>query len=153
MSGTELDLSKLQALLFTLIVAIAMVGTGVTAISKFSVPDTVLEILGLSQIVFVGGNFTKPTNLGDLDNLITQARQRLAQLRAAARSGVDVASDGTIGLEPPIAGAPFADFNAAKVNLPNASQRYLDVAEQIKTLLESLSHRSADPTNLLDPPL
>ena len=151
MQDSELDLSKLQALGFSVIVGGAMIVEGFSTLSTFTIPSALLQVLGLSQLVFVGGRFTKPTNMGELNDLITQLRARYEALRHAALTGVDVTPTGEAGTANPLPGAPFPDFVRAKTTVKNAAQRYTDIAVQVKTLLDSLSHRSVDKPRIDNP--
>lgn len=148
-----LDLPKLQALTFSLIVGIAMVAQGLQNFASFQVPTTLLQILGLSQIVFVGGRLTKPTNLGDLDNMLTDLKARTQELTRAALTGIDVDADGRPLRGRGAPGAPFRSLAAAQgaSAVPNAAQRYSDLAGEVAVLLQSLSHRAVDTAPLNDP--
>jgi len=155
MSDTELDLTKLQALTFSLIVAISMWASGPSGFAKFEVPDGLLGILGLSQVIFVGGRFAKPTTLGDIDDLITELRSRETALRRAAISGVDV-DDAGKPLGPPPASSPAdppKDVDAAAKIVPTAAQRFRDTALEVQVLLEAMSHRAVDTERLINPTL
>jgi hypothetical protein len=157
MTGTVLDLPKLQALTFSVIVGIAMIKTGFRDFANFNVPTTLLEILGLSQVVFVGGKFTEPTTIGDMDDKLTDLRTRAQVLRKAAASGVDVDPDGKP--VPPTAAAPAGPRGpyrtmaeaAAPDAVPNATQRYINIEEEAVVLLRSLFERDVDVTQLADP--
>ncbi len=155
MSDSELDLYKLQAVTFSAIVGFSMLVSGPTGLAKFEVPQTLLEILGLSQIVFVGGRLAKPTTLGDVDKLITELRSREIVLRRAASTGVDVDENGkplpTLAATRPA--KPPATLEAAAAIVPTAVQRYLDVASQVQVLLEAMAHRSVNGDTLSNPKL
>ncbi|MEO8813103.1 MAG: hypothetical protein ABI376_09365 [Caulobacteraceae bacterium] len=163
MTDTVLDLPKLQALTFSLIVGIAMIATGFRDLADFNVPSTLLQILGLSQVVFVGGKFTEPTTIGDLDDLLDKLRDADHALKRAAASGRDVDSDGKV-VAPPPAGTPeAAAFVAvrgpyltmaaagAPAAVPNAVQRYRDLEEEAAVLLRSLVERDVHLDSLKDP--
>jgi hypothetical protein len=153
MSDSELDLYKLQALVFSLIVGLGMIAGGFS-LATFSVPTELLEVLGLSQAVFVGGRAVKPASLGDLDTLLTELRSRESALRKAAITGFDVDNTGT-ALSTASAGAPFKTMATANATgaVPNAAQRYLDTLFQVKILLDAWSHRDIKTDKLKDPPL
>jgi hypothetical protein len=153
MSDTELDLYKLQALMFSLIVGLGMI-VGGFSLATFSVPPELLEVLGLSQAVFVGGRLSQPATMGDLDKLLDELRKREAALRKAAASGVDVDANGNPSGDP-VAGKPFKDIAAAQKPdaVPSAAQRYLETAAQVKVMLESIAHRKVDTDEMKDPPL
>ena len=152
MSGTELDMSKLQALTFSFIVGFGMLATGPEAFGKFEVPTTLLQILGLSQFVLVGGRLVKPAELGEVDSLVKELRSREAALRKAASTGVDVDDSGK-----PLGPAPTTppksvppDVNAAAQVVPVAVSRYRDTAAEVQVLLEAMANRPVDGTRLMN---
>ena len=155
MSDSELDLYKLQAVTFSAIVGFSMLVSGPTGLAKFEVPETLLQILGLSQIVFVGGRLAKPATMGDVDKLITELRNREIVLRRAASTGVDVDENGKSLPAPATkrAAKPPATLEAAAASVPTAVQRYLDVAQQVQVLLEAMAHRSVNGDTLTNPKL
>jgi len=151
MSDTELDLYKLQALMFTVIVGLGMI-VGGFSLATFSVPPELLEVLGLSQAVFVGGRLAKPATMGDLDDLLTELRKREAALHKASVSKVDVDKNGD-PIGQPTTDKPIKTINDAQDFVPNAAQRYLETAEQVKVMLESIAHRKIEADELKDPAL
>jgi hypothetical protein len=155
MSDSELDLYKLQAVTFSAIVGFSMLASGPTGLAKFEVPQTLLGILGLSQIVFVGGRLAKPTTIGDVDKLITELRNRETVLRRAATLGVDVDENGKslTGLAAKRPVKPPETLRAASAIVPTAAQRYLDTAQQVQVLLEAMAHRSVNGDSLTNPKL
>lgn len=155
MSDSELDLYKLQAITFSTIVGFSILTTGPTGLAKFAVPDTLLQILGLSQVVFVGGRLAKPTGMGDLDKLISELRDRETVLRQAAATGVDVDEHGkreTNRTAKRIVKPP-TDANEAEAIAPMAVKRYRDTAQQAQVMLEAMAHRSVNSDRLLNPKL
>jgi hypothetical protein len=133
-----------------------MLVSGPTGLAKFEVPQTLLEILGLSQIVFVGGRLAKPATMGDVDKLITELRNRETVLRRAASQGVDVDENGKALPPTPGAKRPTkapATLEEAAAIVPTAVQRYLDVAKQVQVLLEAMAHRSVNGDTLTNPKL
>jgi hypothetical protein len=154
MSDSELDLYKLQALVFSLIVGLGMI-VGGFSLATFSVPQELLEVLGLSQLVFVGGRAAKPATMGDLDDLLDELRTREAALRRAAVSGYDVDNTGKPVDKKSDNTAPYKTIAEAKANgaVPNAAQRYLETEAQVKMMLEAWSHREVDTTCLEGPRL
>ena len=152
MSDTELDLTKLQALTFTVIVAVSMWVSGPEVFATFNVPDSLLQVLGLSQLLFVGGRYTRQSTLQDLDGMVTELRKREGVLRRAAATGIDVTEEGK-----PLTPAPDAPLPttrqplfSARGSVPIATARFLDTADQVQVLLESLAHHSLDASRLTD---
>jgi hypothetical protein len=153
MSDAELDLYKLQALMFSVIVGVALVSAGFSNLATFKVPDTLMQILGLSQVVFVGGRLTKPSTLGDLDNLITELRARAAALKLAVSSGVDVDNSGK-PLQAAAAGrrpGQARTLDEARARAPNAVSRYEETETEVQLLLEQMTHRDVETGGLKNP--
>ena len=59
-TSREFDIYKLQTLVFSAVVAIALLVGGETVLATFTVPQTLLGILGLSQVVYVAGVMVRP---------------------------------------------------------------------------------------------
>jgi hypothetical protein len=151
MSDTELDMSKLQALTFSFIVGFSMVATGPQGFGKFEVPATLLQILGLSQIVLVGGRLVKPATVSDVDAQITELRTRESALRRAAITGVDVDDSGKpLGPAPTTLPVTPKDVDAAAKNVPTAVSRYRDTAAAVQVLLEGMANRALDGAKLMN---
>jgi hypothetical protein len=148
---SEVDLSKLQALGFSIVVGISLARAGFSGLGSFTVPSEVLQILALSQVVFVGGRFTKPATMGDIDILVTKLRDRYAILRRSAKAGVDINPDGTPGTPPDAPAPPIATFAEATTRLPNAVAQYSEIAEEVTILLDGLTHRSIDRDKIKEP--
>lgn len=152
MADTELDMSKLQALTFSFIVGVSMLASGPEGFAKFEVPSTLLQILGLSQVVLVGGRFVKPTTMGDLDALITKLRGQETALDKAAKTGVDV-DDAGKPLGPAPATLPKsipADVDEAMKTVPTAVKRYRETAAEVQVLLEAMANRAVDSSKLMN---
>ena len=75
MTNLEFDVYKLQTLIFSVVVAIALLASGEERLSSFTVPDTLLGILGLSQVVLVLDHGTNHLHV-----------RQLVQERVAAQS-------------------------------------------------------------------
>lgn len=151
MSETELDMSKLQALTFSFIIGFSMLATGPQGFGKFEVPDTWLQILGLSQFVLVGGRLVKPATAAGVDAQITELRSREIALRKAAVTGVDVDESGKpLGPPPTSPPTPPADLDAAAKTVPTAVRRYRDTAAEVQILLEGMANRAVDGAQLMN---
>ena len=73
-SDGEFDVYRFQMLIFSLVVGGALVVTGLTDLASFKIPDNLLGILGLSQIIYIGGKLVSPPTCSDLDDAITVLR-------------------------------------------------------------------------------
>jgi hypothetical protein len=165
MSESELDLYKLQALTFSVIVGVSLMAAGPKALGQFQVPETLLEILGLSQLVLVGGRFAKPASIGEIDDLITELRARLAIVIRAATTGVDVDETGkplpqttdangvTVNMPAPSPLPLPADMTAAYPRVPTAVKRYRATAAEVQVLLQAMTNRAVDSDALINPAL
>jgi hypothetical protein len=80
----EFDVYRYQSFIFSLVVIVALIAAGVTQLSTFVIPDTILGIVGLSQLVYIGGKLVTPTNMSDLNAAITDLRDREKKFRDSA---------------------------------------------------------------------
>jgi hypothetical protein len=62
----------------------ALIAAGVTQLSTFVIPDTILGIVGLSQVVYIGGKLVTPTNMSDLNAAIAGLRTEESKFKDAA---------------------------------------------------------------------
>ncbi len=73
----QFDVTKFQVLAFSLIVGISLVLTGLAdadALEKFSIDQNYLTLIGLSQVVYVGGKAITPPTNSQLEQEITKLR-------------------------------------------------------------------------------
>jgi hypothetical protein len=61
----EFDVYRCQNCIFSAVVGLSLLFAGVTELSSFSIPDTLLGVLGLSQVVYVAGIFDAATTTPD----------------------------------------------------------------------------------------
>jgi hypothetical protein len=80
----EFDVYRYQSFIFSLVVGGALIIGGVTQLSSFEIPQTLLGILGLSQVVYIGGKLVTPTSMADLNKSIADLRGAEAKFRTAA---------------------------------------------------------------------
>ncbi|WP_299813233.1 hypothetical protein [Tardiphaga sp.] len=78
------DVYRYQSFIFALVVIGALIAAGVTQLSTFVIPDTILGIVGLSQVVYIGGKLVTPTNMSDLNAAIAGLRTEEAKFKDAA---------------------------------------------------------------------
>ena len=104
--GGEFDVYRYQSCIFSLTVGCALLVNGVNELASFTIPQTLLGILGLSQIVYIGGKVVSTSAVADLDAAVTS-------LRAAERSYSDAATAKPGGAATPVVPtveATFADY-------------------------------------------
>jgi hypothetical protein len=70
--------------MFALIVIGALIAAGVTQLSTFTFPDTILRIVGLSQVVYIGEKLVTPANMSDLNAAIAGLRTEENKFKDAA---------------------------------------------------------------------
>jgi hypothetical protein len=80
----EFDVYRYQSFIFALVVGITLLAAGVTQLSSFTIPETILGIVGLSQVVYIGGKLVVRTNMSDLNAAISDLRDREQKFRDAA---------------------------------------------------------------------
>lgn len=81
----EFDVPRFQLITFSFVVGCALLATGadLADLSKFSIPQQLLRILGLSQVVYVAGKLVAPPTVNDLDAQLTKLRQAESVLAVA----------------------------------------------------------------------
>lgn len=77
------DVYRYQSFIFGLVVIGGLVAAGASQLSTFVVPNTILGIVGLSQVVYIGGKLVTPTNISDLNDAIAGLRSDELKLKAA----------------------------------------------------------------------
>jgi hypothetical protein len=83
----EFDIYSFQMAIFSLVVVVALISTNATGLGAFEIPDQLLALLGLSQVIYVGGKAIEKTGYQELDAKITEVRKHEAAFRdAKARS-------------------------------------------------------------------
>jgi hypothetical protein len=129
---------KLQTIIFSIAVAFALVAAGASNLSSFTVPDALLGILGLSQVVYIGGILVRPPAVNDLDEALTKLRVAGEVVAAAKAQNTDTDSDGKL-----LPSLPPGQTVAA-----NAQRQYDDLADRVIPMIESTLEAKADRTKL-----
>ncbi len=138
LTNREFDVYKLQTIIFTVAVASALIVDGASQLSSFSVPGSLLGVLGLSQVVYVGGILVKPPAVGDLDTAITKLRAAAETLATAKTQNTDTDANGNL-LPTPLPNQPPA---------VNAQRQYDELADGIIPMIESALEVPADRSKL-----
>jgi hypothetical protein len=66
-SDGEFDVYRYQNCIFSLVVGAALLAAGINQLSSFTVPETVLGVLGLSQVVYLAGKLVSPPTFDELN--------------------------------------------------------------------------------------
>jgi hypothetical protein len=123
--GGEFDVYRYQSCIFSLTVGGALLLGGVNELASFTIPQTLLGILGLSQAVYISGKLVSTSSVAELDDAVTKAR-------TAEKTYIDAtiahpAADAAAGAAPP-AQSSLVDY---KTKVQNA-----------KILFETLTGRT-----------
>lgn len=143
LTNREFDVYKLQTIIFSLAVAVALIFDGASNLASFQVPPTMLEVLGLSQVVFVGGILVRPPATEDLDKAIDALRGAAHNFTEALARGTDVGPDGKLLAHKPL-DTPVAD---------NARRQYLELVDSTIPMIESTLEVEVNDDALRDAPL
>jgi hypothetical protein len=94
--GGEFDVYRYQSCIFSLTVGGALLAGGVNELASFTIPQTLLGILGLSQVVYIGGKVVSTSAVAELDDAVTKARAAEKTYADAmiAPLAADAAADG-----------------------------------------------------------
>ncbi len=91
--GGEFDVYRYQSCIFSLAVGGALLVGGVNELASFTIPQTLLGILGLSQVVYIGGKLVRTCSVAELNDAITNVRAAEKNYTDAtmAKPGAEVA--------------------------------------------------------------
>jgi hypothetical protein len=81
MENGEFDIYRFQILVFSFIVGLSLLFTGLFGLATFELPDSMLVLLGLSQAVYVGGKAVTKPQVNELNKQIGDFRDSLRELR------------------------------------------------------------------------
>jgi hypothetical protein len=79
-------LYSFQMAVFSLVVAVALVTSGLAGLGTFKIPPELLGLLGLSQVVFIGGKAADKTGYAELDLKLDEVRQHEAKYLDLSRA-------------------------------------------------------------------
>jgi hypothetical protein len=88
-SDGEFDVFRYQNVIFSLVVGVALLTAGINELASFTIPENLLGILGLSQVVYIGGKLVAKTSVGELNDAVTALRDLEAKLATAAIANPD----------------------------------------------------------------
>jgi hypothetical protein len=81
-SDGEIDVTRVQALLFSIFAAIALVVTGTGDLANFEIPDQLVTLIGISQAVYVAGRALPRDSAKRLNEEVAAIRDAEARVLA-----------------------------------------------------------------------
>jgi hypothetical protein len=136
-SDGEFDVFRYQNVIFSLVVGVALLNAGINELASFTIPDNLLGILGLSQVVYIGGKLVAKTSLGELNDAVTELRDLEARFDAAAIAAPDPT--------PAVGGDTIA---VARRRAPDAYAAYMRKAEEVRLQFNAVTGRVVDDARL-----
>lgn len=90
----EFDIARFQAVGFSLAVGFALLYNGITAetaevFSQFTISETYLALIGISQGAYVGGKFVGENHFKGLNTLLQEVRKLEIEFRVAVANSTD----------------------------------------------------------------
>jgi hypothetical protein len=151
MTNREFDIYKLQTLIFSVVVAVALLARGEEHLASFSVPETLLGILGLSQVVYISGTLAGAPSVAELDQALKNLRDIEARLQTAVALNIDTDADGKLPTSLPTLPDQLPSLSARRDHAVNAMKVYEKLADQVEIMLEStfgaeVDRRRLEPT-------
>lgn len=132
----EFDVYRFQMITFSVLVGVALLGAGAEMgeVSKFTIPESLLGILGLSQVVYVAGKLVAPPSIAQLNEQIVKLKTAESNLQAAlTKQELSAASTGSS------ASPLYRDELAARVG--DSFDKYSEEWETTRTMFESTLSR------------
>jgi hypothetical protein len=118
----EFDPYSFQMAIFSVVVAVALIGSSLTGLTTFEIPNELLGLLGLSQVVFIGGKAAEKSPYVELDERLTSLRQRERNHQQAA-AAVAAITDPTA--QAAAEAAVKAERHAFKTEIAQAAEMFL----------------------------
>lgn len=121
----DFDIYSFQLAVFSIVVAYALLD-GVDKLATFTIPENLKALLGLSNVVYIGGKAINPDSVGEIDKKLTDLRN--AELVWLGQ---------VINVVKPLTGQQ-AKLNAAITAAPEKYQAYMGIAREAARMLKSL---------------
>ena len=141
-SGGEFDVSKFQLLVFSVVIGVALIyfaayGEVVGDLSNFDIPGAYLSLIGLSQVVYVGGKAVGPATKGELGKKLNEVRSLETEfVKAVDRAWAASDPAGKQNLE------------TARAAAPEQYRAYRLRAEEAATMLDACLGGAVDETSI-----
>jgi len=120
----DFDIYSFQLAVFSIVVAYALLD-GMDKLATFTIPENLKALLGLSNVVYIGGKAINPDSVGELDKRVTDLRN--AELIWLGQ---------VINAVKPLTGQ-LAKLDAAMTAAPKEYQAYMGIAREVARMLKS----------------
>ena len=144
MTDGRFDVYHFQSLTFSLAVGAALLANGFSDLASFTIPDTLLGVLGLSQVVYIAGAMVAPPSVKEINDTTTAVRAAERDFTVAANRPDPSAPPGA----PPVPPADLAD--AIRRAGPDLYAAYIDKAQNLRIMFRSVLGPDV-PGNLIQP--
>jgi hypothetical protein len=124
-SNGGFDVYSFQLATVSVVVALALMWSDLDALATFTIPANILALLGLSNVVYIGGRAVAPDSVGELDKKVTALRQQEIDWLAKVAVPVAAAAD------------QAAKIQAAKGAAPEKYDAYVLSAREAARMLKS----------------
>jgi hypothetical protein len=124
-NGGELDVYSFQLVTFSVVVVFALLTTDLSALASFTLPSNILPLLGLSNVIYIGGKVVAPS-VDEFNKKVDALRKLESDWFASTAAVVAPLTDQT------------AKQQAATVAAPAHKQAYLVAARDAARMLKSL---------------
>jgi hypothetical protein len=139
-TADEFDVYHFQMIVFSLVVGGALLATGLTDLASFKVPETLLGVLGLSQVVYIGGTLVAPPSIKNLNDGLNNLRDLEAEFVKVATITPDPTA-----VAPQVL-LPAGDLESAKRRAAGAKSegdrgaysKYMEAAKNARVMFESV---------------
>jgi hypothetical protein len=105
----EFNIYSFQMAIFSLVVVVALISTNASGLAAFEIPPQLLALLGLSQVVYIGGMAIEKTGYQELNDKLSEVRQHETKFREA-KARADAATQETERKEFKASAAQAADM-------------------------------------------
>lgn len=133
-SDGEFDVYRYQSCIFSLVVGGALLAAGINQLASFSIPETLLGVLGLSQVVYVAGKLTTPPSFAELNKATEELRKKEKDFASAA-------SRASPAVRP-------VDIKAASALAKPEYDAYKSEVDNIRIGFETITGREVNPAHL-----
>ena len=140
----EFDVYHFQNLIFSVVVGGALLVVGLRDLASFSIPETLLGILGLSQVVYLGGKLVGAPSCAELNTATSALKDLESDFVTSAMTTPDPAPPtGTKPTDPP----PDLDAAIRRAGYPKFTA-YSEALKNVRIMFESVTGQKVDNAKL-----